>query len=147
MKSPDVNPDDQVIRDRRNKHIAEDEGGADHEGGWRDHREGAYEGTRTRHPEEITLQVNYALSSIMHRELSQRRVRSGAQVKDAPDDGTCTAGCEPRVQMCNCQERESVQVYKSFQRTSEVRTFILSSLRLRVLSILRENIARFLESS
>ena len=25
MKSPDVNPDDQVIRDRRNKDIAEDE--------------------------------------------------------------------------------------------------------------------------
>ena len=35
--------------------------------------------------------------------------------------------------MCNCQERESVQVYKSFQRISEVRTFRLSSLRLRVL--------------
>jgi len=67
MKSPDVNQGDQVIRDRRNKHIAEDEGGADHEGGRRDHREGAYEGTRTRHPEEITLQDNYALSSIMHK--------------------------------------------------------------------------------
>ena len=26
MKSPDVNPGDQVIRDRRNKDIAEDEG-------------------------------------------------------------------------------------------------------------------------
>ena len=35
MKSPDVNPGDQVIRDRRNK-----EGGADHEGGRRGHREG-----------------------------------------------------------------------------------------------------------
>ena len=35
MKSPDVNPGDQVIRDRRNK-----EGGADNEGGRRDHREG-----------------------------------------------------------------------------------------------------------
>jgi len=43
-----------------------DAGRADHEGGRRDHREGVYEGTRTRHPEEITLQGNYALSSIMH---------------------------------------------------------------------------------
>ena len=67
MKSPNVNPGDQVIRDRRDKHIAEDEGGADHEGGRGDHREGAYEGTRTRHPEDITLQVNYALCSITHK--------------------------------------------------------------------------------
>ena len=92
MKSPDVNPGDQVIRDRRNKDIAENEGRwsfpnwpedeareiahlnihdeagrADHEGGRRDHREGVYEGTRTRHPEEITLQGNYSLSSIMHK--------------------------------------------------------------------------------
>ena len=37
-------------------------GRADHEGGRRDHREGVYEGTRTRHSEEITLQGNYALS-------------------------------------------------------------------------------------
>ena len=42
-------------------------GGADHEGGRRDHREGVYEGTRTRHLEEMTLQGNYALSSIMHK--------------------------------------------------------------------------------
>ena len=80
MKSPDVNPGDQVIKDRRNKDIAEDEGrwlfpswpedeareiahlnihgeagNVDYEGGRRDHREGMYEGTRTRHPEEITL--------------------------------------------------------------------------------------------
>ena len=48
MKSPDVNSGDQVIRDRRSKHIAEDEGGADYEGGQRDHREGVYEGTLTR---------------------------------------------------------------------------------------------------
>jgi len=27
MKSPDANPDDLVVRDRRNKDIAEDEGG------------------------------------------------------------------------------------------------------------------------
>ena len=67
MKSPDVNSGDQVIGDRQSKHIAEDEGGADYEGGRRDHREGVYEGTRTRHPEEITLQGNYALSSIMHK--------------------------------------------------------------------------------
>ena len=39
----------------------------DHEGGRRDHREGVYEGTRTRHPEEITLQGNYALSYVMHK--------------------------------------------------------------------------------
>ena len=37
-------------------------GRADHEGGRRDHREGVYEGTRTRHSEEITLQGIYALS-------------------------------------------------------------------------------------
>ena len=48
MKSPEVNSGDQVIRDRRSKHIAEDEGGADYEGGRRDHREGVYEGTLTR---------------------------------------------------------------------------------------------------
>ena len=87
MKSPDVNPGDQVIKDHQNKDIAKDEGRwsfpswpedeaweiahlnihgeasrADHEGGRRDHREGVYEGTRTLHPEEITLQGNYALS-------------------------------------------------------------------------------------
>ena len=49
--------------------------------------------------------------------LAKRRVRSSAQVKEAPDDGTCTTGCEPRVQVCNCQERESDQVYKSSQWT------------------------------
>jgi len=48
MKSPEVNSGDQVIRDRRSKHIAEDEGGADSEGGRRDHREGVYEGTLNR---------------------------------------------------------------------------------------------------
>ena len=48
MKSPDVNLGDQVIRDRRSKHIAEDEGGADYEGGRRDHREGVYEDTLAR---------------------------------------------------------------------------------------------------
>jgi len=48
MKSPDVNLGDQVSRDRRSKHIAEDEGGADYEGGGRDHREGVYEGTQAR---------------------------------------------------------------------------------------------------
>ena len=40
MKSPDVNSGDQGIGDRQSKHIAEDEGGADYEGGRRDHREG-----------------------------------------------------------------------------------------------------------
>ena len=48
MKSPDVNSGDQVIRDRQSKHISEDEGGADYEGGRRDHREGVYEGTLAR---------------------------------------------------------------------------------------------------
>ena len=48
MKSPDVNSGDQVIRDRRSKHIAEDEGGADYEGGRQDHREGVYEGALAR---------------------------------------------------------------------------------------------------
>ena len=85
-KPPDVNPGDQVIRDRRRwrqivisqlargwgrgtayLNIYGEAGRADHEGGWRDHREGVYEGTRTRHPEEITLQGSYALSCIMHK--------------------------------------------------------------------------------
>jgi len=53
MKSPDVNPGDHVIRDRRNKDIAHmnihgEARRVDHEGGWRDHREGVYEGTLTR---------------------------------------------------------------------------------------------------
>ena len=39
-KSPDVDSDDLVIGDRQSKHIAEDEGEADYEGGRRDHREG-----------------------------------------------------------------------------------------------------------
>ena len=50
--------------------------------------------------------------------------------------------------VCNWQERESDQVYKSSQRTFEVHTFRLYSLRLRVLEhTVRENIARFLEIS
>jgi len=40
MKSPDVNSGDLVIGDGQSKHIARDEGGADYEGGRRDHREG-----------------------------------------------------------------------------------------------------------
>ena len=40
MKSPDVDSGDLVIGDRQRKHIAEDEGEADYEGGRRDHREG-----------------------------------------------------------------------------------------------------------
>ena len=40
MKSPDVASGDQAVGDRQNKHIAEDEGEADYEGGRRDHREG-----------------------------------------------------------------------------------------------------------
>ena len=67
MKSPDVNSGDQVIRDRRSKHIAEDEGGADYEGGRRDHREGVRRHPNLPIPVEIALQVSYALSSIMHK--------------------------------------------------------------------------------
>jgi len=40
MGSPDIDPGDQAVRDRQNKHIAEDGGEADYEGGRRDHREG-----------------------------------------------------------------------------------------------------------
>ena len=40
MKSPDVNPGDQAVGDRRRKHIAEDEREAKYEGGRRDHMEG-----------------------------------------------------------------------------------------------------------
>jgi len=39
----------------------------DHEGGRRDPREGVYEGTHTRHAEEITLQGSYALSCFMRK--------------------------------------------------------------------------------
>jgi len=35
-------------------------------------------------------------------------------VERDPDGDTCAAGCEPRVQRCNRQERESAQVYKEF---------------------------------
>ena len=48
------------------------------------------------------------------------------------------------VSRCVTARRESAQVYKSFQRTYEVQTFRLFSLRLRVLSTLRENWSRFL---
>ena len=40
MKSPDVDSGDQAVGDRQNKHIVEDEGEADYEGGRRDHGEG-----------------------------------------------------------------------------------------------------------
>ena len=39
----------------------------DHEGDRQDHREGVYEGTRTRHAEEITLKGSYALSCFLHK--------------------------------------------------------------------------------
>ena len=52
-----INSGDQVIGDRQNKHIAEDEGGADYEGGRRDHREGVRE-----HPNSPSL-VEIALPS------------------------------------------------------------------------------------
>ena len=38
-----------------------------HDGGRRDHKEGVYEDTRTRHAEEITLQDSYALSCFLHK--------------------------------------------------------------------------------
>ena len=57
MKSPDVNSSDQVVGDRQSKHIVEDEGGADYEGGRRDHREGVQE-----HPNSPIL-VEIALPS------------------------------------------------------------------------------------
>ena len=40
MKSPGVDSGDLVIGDRQSKHIAEDEGETDYEGGRRDHGEG-----------------------------------------------------------------------------------------------------------
>ena len=55
MKSPDVNSGDQLIGDRPSKHIAEDEGGADYEGGRRDHREGVREHPNSPIPVEIAL--------------------------------------------------------------------------------------------
>ena len=55
MKSPDVNSDDQVIGDRQSEHIAKDEGGADYEGGRRDHREGVRRHPNSPVPVEIAL--------------------------------------------------------------------------------------------
>jgi len=55
MKSPNVNSGDQVIGDRHSKHIAEDEGGADYEGGRRDHREGVQRHPNSPIPIEIAL--------------------------------------------------------------------------------------------
>ena len=57
MKSPDVNSGDLVIGDRQSKNIARDEGGADYEGGRRDHREGV-----RRHPNS-PISVEIALPS------------------------------------------------------------------------------------
>ena len=65
----------------------------------------------------------------------------------APDGDTCTAGCEPRVQRCNRQERESDQVYKELQRTSEVRAFRTLLYALRILEHAERALARFLEFS
>ena len=55
MKSPDVNSGDLEIGDRQIKHIAEDEGGADYEGGRRDHREGVRRHPNSPVPVEIAL--------------------------------------------------------------------------------------------
>ena len=55
MKSPDVSSGDQVIGDRQNKDIAEDEGGADYEGCRRDHREGVREHPNSPVPVKIAL--------------------------------------------------------------------------------------------
>ena len=44
-----------MIGDRQNKHIAEDEGGADYEGDRRDHREGAREHPSSPVPVKIAL--------------------------------------------------------------------------------------------
>ena len=50
-----INSGDPVIGDRQNKHIAEGEGGADYEGGRRDHREGVREYPNSPIPVEIAL--------------------------------------------------------------------------------------------
>ena len=55
MKSPDINSGDQAIGDRQSKHIARDEGGADYEGGRRDHREGVRRHPNSPVPVEIAL--------------------------------------------------------------------------------------------
>ena len=39
---------------------------ADYNGGRRDHREGVYDDTRTRHTEEIALQGNFTPSYFLH---------------------------------------------------------------------------------
>ena len=50
-----VNSGDQVIGDRQSKHIAEDEGDADYEGGRQDHRVGVREHPNSPIPVEIAL--------------------------------------------------------------------------------------------
>ena len=58
---------------------------------------------------------------------------------------TCTTGCEPRVQRCNCQERENAQVYKELLIDSEVRAFRTLLYALRTLEYAERDFARFLE--
>ena len=55
MKSPDADSGDQAVGDRQKKHIAEDKGEADYEGGRRDHREGVREHPNSPVPVEIAL--------------------------------------------------------------------------------------------
>ena len=55
MKSPDVNSGDLEIGDRQRKHISRNEGGADYEGGRRDHREGVRRHPNPPVPVEIAL--------------------------------------------------------------------------------------------
>jgi len=54
--------------------------------------------------------------------------------KGAPDGDTCIAGCEPRVQRYNRQERESAQVYKELLTDFEVRSLRTLKYALRILS-------------
>ena len=49
---------------------------ADHDGGRRDHREGVYDDTRTRHTEEIAFQGSYTPSYSLHGLLSRISLKS-----------------------------------------------------------------------
>ena len=119
-------------------------GGSDHEGGRRDHMEGVYEGTRTRHPGEITLQGIHALGipciSNLAKEESEvapksRMLQMKARVQlDAS-----------HVSRCVTARREKVSRY--IRVSNELLRHARSDYLLyacEFLSTLRENWSRFL---
>ena len=71
MRRMELSDDHSLARGRGKgtayQNIHDEASEADHDGGRRDHREGVYEDTRTRHAEEIALQGSYTLSCFLHK--------------------------------------------------------------------------------